>query len=154
MMAIAVMLPRIAGSRILRMHRHSVVVVLCCAIGATTWQISNTINWHAFKQATTHTLAAAGEAVVSPEVTRNRLNDAGLGYLSLYGQDWTWSALGLGLQSSTVVSKIYKPESHGDYLRLPDAERLYPSIPFVEFTENGIFEFEQLRLACSEQRCE
>ncbi len=154
MMLLSIYIRPIAINELFIKYKYATFVVSCCFIGATTWQIANSVYWSNFQRVSIHTLAYSDKIVVSPAKVQQNLETVGLGYLYRYRWGWTWPVFGLSLHNSKNVLRVYRPEDHIEYFKLPKGENSYPYLPFVQFTQGGYFNFDLLRDACNQGACE
>ncbi|MCX7207254.1 MAG: hypothetical protein NT086_14965 [Proteobacteria bacterium] len=116
-------------------------------ISASIWQISSNIQWAAFKNAAATQLQASEKPLLLPESVRDQLISENKEYAYKYRWGWAWPVFGVSLQENGQIDRLYRPEGPQENFKPPTL------LPFVDFSNKGIFEFKKFNLLCSKTQC-
>lgn len=121
----------------------SQIVLSIGIISASFWQISNNIQWSIFANNTSQVLQNASTSIVDPVEVRKKMADIGHENAYKYQWSWAWPVLGMSLQKSGEVKRIFKPDGYAEYFNPPK------NIPFIPMSGGeidskgvGIFHFD------------
>jgi hypothetical protein len=118
--------------------------IICIGIiSASSWQISNNIQWTQFSKTTSQILQNSSSSIIDPNEVRIKLAAENNENAYKYRWGWTWPVLGMSLQNEWLVNKIYKPDGYEEYFNPP---KRIPFIPMSggEIGNNGpgLYRFE------------
>lgn len=122
----------------------SQIVLSIGIISASFWQISNNIQWSIFASNASQVLQSASTSIVDPIEVHRRL--ASLGYENIYKYNWNWAwpVLGMSLQNSGEVERLFKPDGYEEYFNPP---KNIPFIPMsggdIDSKRAGLFSFDR-----------
>lgn len=113
-------------------------------IASSFWQISNNFQWEEFSNVTKSTLLNAKSSLVDPMDVQESLRQKNKVALYQYGSGWTWPVLGMSLQNSKRIVRMYKPEAA--YMAYFDPPRKIPFVPMkggdISRQKGGIYVFD------------
>lgn len=110
----------------------SQIVLSIGIISASFWQISNNIQWSIFSSTASQVLQSASTSIVDPIEVRSRLTSLGHENVYKYNWDWAWPVLGMSLQESGEVKRLFKPDGYDEYFNPPK------NIPFIPMSGGDI----------------
>jgi hypothetical protein len=120
------------------------IVLSTGIISASLWQISNNVQWAIFINSVSDVLKNSSKSLIDPIEVQQQLTSLGYTNTYKYRWNWAWPVLGMSLQNTGLVEKLYKPEGFEAYFNPPK------QIPFIAIPDQdigshelGIFRFDQ-----------
>lgn len=120
------------------------VVLSVGVISASLWQISNNIQWSIFAKTTSQVLRSATVLIVDPIEVHKKMVLFEQQNTFKYSSGWTWPVLGMSLQDSGVVERLFSTDGWDIYFNPP------ARIPFIPMSGGdvgnegvGLFDFDR-----------
>ncbi len=150
-LAIVLVFARVQFAKI---EYHFIVLAISLAVSLSSLrQMYNNYHWNEFRKAVIFVLENSQDLVVSPQEVFSYNASKNQSYLNSFGWPWTWSTLGLSLQQTPEVVRLYKPERPDYPFHLPENGDGRIWIPFVFFKNGGLFQFHRFSELCLDTNC-
>lgn len=114
-------------------------------ISASLWQISNNIQWSIFASSSSQVLRSSAASIVDPIEVHKKMVSIGQQNTFKYSWGWAWPVLGMSLQESGAVEKLFRTDGWEIYFNPPKR------IPFIPMSGGdigsegvGLFRFDLL----------
>lgn len=108
------------------------VVLSVGIISASLWQMSNNIQWSVFADTTSQVLRSATVLIVDPIEVHKKMIFFEQQNTFKYSSGWTWPVLGMSLQDSGVVERLFRTDGWDVYFNPP------ARIPFIPMSGGDI----------------
>jgi hypothetical protein len=150
-LAIALIFARVQFAKI---EYHFIVLAISFAISLSSLrQIYNNYHWSEFRKSVIFVLENSQDLVVSPQEVFSYNASKNQSYLNSFGWPWVWPTLGLSLQQTPEVVRLYKPDKPDYPFHLPEHGDGRIWIPFVFFKTGGLFQFHRFSELCINTHC-
>ena len=97
----------------------SIIVISVGIVSASLWQLSNSIQWSIFSNATVEVHKNSSSLIIDPVEVHEKLISLGHEDVYKYRWGWAWPVFGMSLQDSGEVEKLFRPEGYENYFKPP-----------------------------------